>query len=135
MEGVKDRIVVGAVLDNDKDGIVARYGAHDLRNVAVVDIVGDAAGIARPRMDNANVAGEVDALEPRHGHHLHGLERRMDAVIHRLVGQHVDVLAIDARCLGHLELFEIAAKRGLRHGESLVTKLPQQHFLTANLFA
>ena len=48
MEGVKDRIVVGAVLDNDKDGIVARYGAHDLRNVAVVDIVGDAAGIARP---------------------------------------------------------------------------------------
>ena len=135
MQGIDDRVVVSVFLDSDKDSIVTRYRPHDFRDVAVVDIISYAAGVARPRMDNADIAGEMYVLKTRHGHHLHCLERCMNAVIHRLIGQHIDIVTVNARRLSHLELLEIAAQRSLCHWETLALKLLHQIFLTVDFLA
>ena len=59
-----------AFLDDDEDGVIAGNRTENLGQIAVVDVPGNTAGIARARLDDADVPGEVDADESRHLHHL-----------------------------------------------------------------
>ena len=78
-----DHIVFcGGILDDDEDGIIARYGSQDVGDVTVVDVEGNAAGIAWPRLDDPHIAREIDGDEAGDGHHLLYLLRTAHALVH-----------------------------------------------------
>ena len=123
------------LFDHDEDRVVASDGANDLGYVAVVDVPGDAAGIAGTGLDDTHVPGEVDADEAWHLHHLTDVARCTDSFVHRIVGQHIDVIPAHRGSLGDLQLFQVAAQSSLRQFESFFLQSVQQLVLTAKLLA
>ena len=59
-----DSVDSGTFLDDNENRIVACYGADDVGTVAVVNIVGYTAGIARTGLDHTHVARKTDRQEP-----------------------------------------------------------------------
>ena len=57
------------------------------------------------------------------------------ALVHGLVGQYVDILAVHARCLGYLEQLHVAAQGGLGHFKTLSVQFGEDVFLAAELLA
>ena len=55
-----DSLVGIALLDYQQEGVVAGYGSQHGGEVVLVNVVGDASGIARTGLDDGNVGREAD---------------------------------------------------------------------------
>ena len=133
MEGFNHFLVSDAFLDNDEDGVIASNGANDFGNVAAVNVPGDGTGIAWPRLDDTHIAREVDTDKSWYLHHLPNIARRGYTFVHRVVGQHINVVAAHRGCFGHLQLLQIATQGGLRELETFFLESIEQLILTAKL--
>ena len=79
-----------------------------------VNVVGKAAGISRPRLDDGDVTRELDGDESVVAEHLACAVRLGHTFVHRVVGQDVYVVPVHAGGLGHFQLFQVARESGLR---------------------
>jgi len=135
IQGFYHFLMLDAFLDNDEDRVIASYGTNDFRNIAAVNVPGNGTGIAGARLDDAYVAGEIDADKPWHLHHLFDVAWRGDAFVHRVVGQDINVVPGHRGGLGHLQLLQIATQCGLRELETFFLECIEQFVLTAKLLA
>ena len=126
---------VGALGEDGDDGVVAGNGSQYLYDVTVVYVVGYRAGVARPCLDDGDVVGVLYRYETRCLEHLLGGSGTGYALVHGLVGQYVDILAVHARCLGYLEQLHVAAQGGLGHFKTLSVQFGEDVFLAAELLA
>ena len=132
---LNDALTAAALLDDEQNGVIAGDGAQQVRHVGIVDVVGDEAGVAGTRLDDAEVSREVDGQIAWRFQHLASRLIAAYALVHSLVGKHVDVFAVHRRCLCHFQLLEVTAERGLRELETFLFQLLQELFLTAQFLA
>lgn len=111
--------VAEALFDDDKNSVVAGYRPQDFGYIAVIYVVSNAAGVARTCLDDSHVPREIDGDKARITHHFSGREWLVYALVHRFVGQHVDVFPVHAGCFGHFQLLQVAAQGGLRQLKAL----------------
>ena len=60
---IDDLFFCNSLFLDEEDGVISCDGSQNLGDVAVVNVVGNAAGISGARAYHAEVAREVDALE------------------------------------------------------------------------
>ena len=101
IQGFNHFLMPDAFLDDDEDGVIAGNGTDDFRNVAAVNVPGNGAGIARARLDDTHVARKVDTDEPWYLHHLFNVAWCGYTLVHRVVGQNIDVAAAHSGCFGY----------------------------------
>lgn len=118
-----------------KNSVIAGNSAQYQWYATVVDVVSQTAGIARTCPNNAHVARKVDRHKSRRKQHLGSRLRARHALIHRLVGQHIEVFAAQTCSLCHLKLFHVAAQRGLRNLVAFFLKSLEHLVLTTKLLA
>ena len=93
--------------EHQHDGVVSGYRPDDFVKVAAVDVVGQAACVSGARLDDGNVGGEFDREESIVTKHLGCTLRISHALVHRIVGKHVYIVAVHTGGFGYLQLLQV----------------------------